>query len=88
VQKPTAPQHLQSASNTAPSSTHPLLNPSADARPVQNSLHQLNYKPVIENNKQIANQQDQKGLQNASTQNRLHRMKIRCKRLSFGPEPK
>jgi len=26
--------------------------------------------PVIENNKQIANQQDQKGLQNASTQNR------------------
>jgi len=44
--------------------------------------------PVIENNKQIANQQDQKGLQNASTQNRLHRMKIRCRRLSFGPEPK
>jgi len=35
VQKPTAPQHLQSASNTAPRNTHPLLNPSADARPVQ-----------------------------------------------------
>jgi len=30
VQKPTAPQHLKSASNT-----HPLLNPSADVRPVQ-----------------------------------------------------
>ena len=36
---------MQSASNIAPSSTHPLLNPSADARPVQNPLHQLNYKP-------------------------------------------
>jgi len=35
MQKPTAPQHLQSASNTAPRSTHPLLNPSADVRPVQ-----------------------------------------------------
>jgi len=35
VQKPTAPKHLQSASNTTPRSTHPLLNPSADARPVQ-----------------------------------------------------
>jgi len=35
VQKPTTPQHLQSASNTAPSSTYPLLNPSADVRPVQ-----------------------------------------------------
>jgi len=44
--------------------------------------------PVIENNKQITDQQDQKGLQNASTQNRLHRMKIRYRRLSFGPEPK
>ena len=45
MQKPTGPQHLQSASNTAPSSTHPLLNPLAYARPVQNPLHQLNYKP-------------------------------------------
>ena len=45
MQKPTTPQHLQSASNTAPNSTHTLLNPSADARPVQNPLHQLNYKP-------------------------------------------
>jgi len=35
VQKPTAPQNMQSASNTAPNSTHPLLNPSADARQVQ-----------------------------------------------------
>jgi len=35
VQKPTAPQHLQSASNSAPRSTHSLLNPSADARLVQ-----------------------------------------------------
>jgi len=35
VQKPTAPQHLQSASNTAPRSTHPLLIPSADVRTVQ-----------------------------------------------------
>jgi len=35
VQKPNAPQQLHSASNTAPRSTHPLLNPSADVRPVQ-----------------------------------------------------
>jgi len=35
VQKPTAPQHLQSASKTAPRSTHTLLNPLADVRPVQ-----------------------------------------------------
>jgi len=35
VQKPTAPQHLQSTSNTAPRNTHPLLNPSADVRPMQ-----------------------------------------------------
>jgi len=44
--------------------------------------------PVIENNKQITDQQDQKRLQSTSTQNRLHRMKIRCRRLSFGPKPK
>jgi len=44
--------------------------------------------PVIENNKQITDQQDQRRLHSASTQNRLHRMKIRCRRLSFGPEPK
>jgi len=35
VQKPNVPQHLQSASNTAPRSTHPQLNPSIDVRPVQ-----------------------------------------------------
>jgi len=35
VQKLTAPQHLQSPSNTAPCSTHPLLNPSTDVRTVQ-----------------------------------------------------
>jgi len=44
--------------------------------------------PVIENSKQIAGQQDQKRLQSTSTQNRLYRMKIRCRRLTFGPEPK
>jgi len=44
--------------------------------------------PVIENSKQITDQQDQKRLQSTSTQNRLQRMKIRCRRLSFGPEPK
>jgi len=44
--------------------------------------------PVIENNKQITDQQDQKRLRSASTQNKLHRMKIRSRRLSFGPEPK
>jgi len=35
VQKPTTPQHLQSTSNTAPRSTHTLLNPSANVRLVQ-----------------------------------------------------
>jgi len=40
MQKPTGPKHLQSVSNTAPRSTQPLLNPSADARPVQKLIAQ------------------------------------------------
>jgi len=80
---------LQSASNTAPRSTHPLLNPSADAIPVQKT-HCTNSitNPVIENSKHITDQQDQKRSQSTSTQNKLQRMKIRCRRPSFGPEPK